>query len=62
MAQNDQDQTIRKHILYLLRGGGAHLSFDEFVNSFPADLCNRQIDGLSSTPTIWARWQQWRES
>lgn len=50
MAQNDQDQTIRKHILYLLRGGGAHLSFDDFVNSFPADLCNRQIDGLPYTP------------
>ena len=50
MAKNDKDETLRKHVLYLLRGGGAHLSFDDFVSSFPADLCNRQIDGLPYTP------------
>ena len=48
MAKNDE--SLRKHVLYLLRGGGAHLSFDEFVNGFPADLCSRQIDGLPYTP------------
>lgn len=50
MSQNHSDDSLRKHVLYLLRGGGAHLSFDEFVQSFPADLCNRQIDGLPYTP------------
>lgn len=50
MTQDNQDESIRKHVLYLLRGGGAHLSFDDFVNSFPPDLCNRQIDGLPYTP------------
>lgn len=50
MAQNDKDEAIRKHVLYLLRGGGAHLSFDDFVNSFPADLCNRGVEGLPYTP------------
>jgi hypothetical protein len=50
MAQDQRDESIRKHVLYLLRGGGAHLSFDDFVNSFPADLCNRQIEGLPYTP------------
>ena len=50
MPTNHQDQTIRKHILYLLREGGAHISFGDFVNSFPADLCNRQIEGLPYTP------------
>ena len=50
MAQNQSDDSLRKHVLYLLRGGGAHLSFDDFVNSFPADLCNRQIEGLPYTP------------
>ena len=49
MAQDQQDESLRKHVLYLLRGGGAHLSFDDFVNSFPADLCNRQIEGLPYT-------------
>jgi DinB family protein len=50
MSASNQDASIRKHLLYLLRGGGAHQSFDDFVSSFPADLCNRQIDGLPYTP------------
>jgi hypothetical protein len=49
MAQEQRDESLRKHVLYLLRGGGAHLSFDDFVNSFPADLCNRQVEGLPYT-------------
>ena len=50
MAHNNQDDSLRKHVLYLLRGGGAHLSFDDFVNNFPPDLCNRQVEGLPYTP------------
>lgn len=50
MAKDDSDESVRKHVLYLLRGGGAHQSFDDFVDSFPADLCNRQIHGLPYTP------------
>ena len=50
MSQIHSDDSLRKHVLYLLRGGGAHLSFDDFVKSFPADLCNRQIEGLPYTP------------
>jgi uncharacterized damage-inducible protein DinB len=49
MAQSQEDTSLRKHVLYLLRGGGAHLSFDDFVNSFPPDLCNRQIQSLPYT-------------
>jgi hypothetical protein len=49
MSQNQQDDSVRKHVLYLLRGGGAHLSFEDFVGSFPADLCNRQVEGLPYT-------------
>ena len=48
MAQQE-DASLRKHLLYLLRGGGAHLSFDDLVNSFPPDLCNRRIEGLPYT-------------
>jgi hypothetical protein len=47
---DQRDESIRKHVLYLLRGGGAHLSFEDFVGSFPPDLCNRKIDGLPYTP------------
>jgi hypothetical protein len=50
MSQNRADDSLRKHVLYLLRGGGAHQSFDDFINSFPPDLCNRQIEGLPYTP------------
>ena len=50
MAQTDDHDSIRKHVLYLLRGGGAHQSFDDLVGSFPADLCNRRIEGLPYTP------------
>lgn len=50
MAQHDNDNAVRKHVLFLLRGGGAHQSFDDLVGSFPADLCNRRIEGLPYTP------------
>lgn len=50
MNENNKDDSIRKHVLYLLRVGGAHVSFDDFVASFPPDLCNRQIEGLPYTP------------
>jgi len=49
MTQDERDDSLRKHVLYLLRGGGAHLSFDDFISSFPADLCNRKVDGLPYT-------------
>ena len=50
MNETNRDDSIRKHVRYLLRGGSAHLSFDDFAASFPPDLCNRQIEGLPYTP------------
>jgi hypothetical protein len=44
------DDSVRKHVLSLLRGSSAHISFDDFISGFPADLCNRHIDGLPYTP------------
>ena len=32
------DQSLREHLLYLLRGGGAHLDFEKAVAGLPADL------------------------
>jgi hypothetical protein len=46
----DQDKSLRDHLLFLLRGGGAHLGVDDFVADFPAELCGRKIDGLPYTP------------
>jgi hypothetical protein len=45
-----EDDSVRKHVLALLRGSSAHISFDDFISGFPADLCNRHIDGLPYTP------------
>lgn len=50
MAQNEQDDSVRQHVLYLLGGGGAHQSFDDFVADFPAESCGRRIEGLPYTP------------
>jgi len=50
MTQNENDASVRKHVLRLLRGGSAHVTFDDLVGSFSADLCNRQIEGLPYTP------------
>jgi len=41
---------LRDHVLYLLQGGGAHLSFENLVKDFPPELCNQQISGLPYTP------------
>ena len=46
----DQDKSLRDHLLFLLRGGGAHMAFDDFVADFPVELCRRKIDGLPYTP------------
>lgn len=49
MAETDNDDSLRKHVLDLLRDGNAHLAFDDLVNSFPGDLCSRRIDGVPYT-------------
>ena len=46
---NNNDKSLRDQLLYLIRGGGAHLSFDDFVADFPARSCNRKIEGLPYT-------------
>src|SRR5918996_181465 len=47
---DDHTDSLRKHVLYLLRDGGAHLSFDDFVSRFPPDLCDRHVEGLPYPP------------
>jgi hypothetical protein len=42
----DNEQSLREHLLYLLRGGGAHMSFDHFIDDFPAELCAEEVPGL----------------
>jgi len=50
MLAAEADQSLREHVLYLLRGGGAHITFDDFIRNFPAELCDQQIHNLPYTP------------
>lgn len=45
------DSSLRKHLVYLLNGGGAHLSFDEGVKRFPPAL--RGIKAAGTPHTAW---------
>jgi hypothetical protein len=46
---DDHDYSLRDHLLSLLSGGNAHITFDDFVKDFPADKCGERIDGLPYT-------------
>jgi len=35
---NNHDQSLRKHLLYLLAGGGAHANFEDVVKALPPKL------------------------
>ncbi len=44
-----RDEEVRKHTLYLLRGGGAHVHFDEVIAGFPVHLRNKEAYDLPYT-------------
>ena len=44
------DQSLRDHLLYLLRGGGAHLSFDAAIAGIPEEMRGARVDGVPHTP------------
>ena len=46
----DRDGALREHVLYLLRGGGAHLDFESAVADFPPELVNERAEGVPYTP------------
>ena len=45
----DADKIVREHLLYVLGGGGAHLSFDEVVKRFPSRLRGKRVKGAAHT-------------
>lgn len=47
---SDNDQSLRDHLLSLLNGKNAHISFEDFVASFPLETCGQKIEGLPYTP------------
>ena len=45
-----QDEVIREQLITLLRGGNAHIGFDQAVADFPMDKINAQPPDLPYTP------------
>ena len=43
------DKSLREHLLYLLRGGGAHLHFDAAVADLPPKLRGARASGVPHT-------------
>jgi hypothetical protein len=44
------DRALRDHLLYLLRGGGAHLDFEAAIADLPLNLRGGKLPGLPHTP------------
>jgi hypothetical protein len=47
--QTIPDKALRDHVLYVLRGEGAHIAFDDFVADFPTVKCGERVEGLPYT-------------
>jgi hypothetical protein len=46
----NHDKALREHLLYLLRDGGAHLSFDAAIADLPVALRGARVPGVPHTP------------
>src|SRR5205807_6373196 len=46
----DQLAALRDHLLYLLRGGGAHLDFEAAIADLPVNLRGAKPAGIPHTP------------
>ena len=44
------DKSLRDHVLYLLKGGGAHLNFDAAIAGLPVELRGSKVQGSPHTP------------
>ena len=49
MNQSVANQSLREHVLYVLRGEGAHITFDDCVADFPIARCGESVPGLPYT-------------
>jgi len=48
--EDHHDQSLRKHLLDLLGGGGAHAKFDDVIDDFPSHLRGAKPAGLPHSP------------
>jgi hypothetical protein len=47
---HDPHKSLREHLLYLLRGGGAHVQFDNAIRDIPPNLRGRTVSPVPHTP------------
>jgi uncharacterized damage-inducible protein DinB len=47
---NAEQTALREHVLYLLKGGGAHLDFEKAITGLPAKLRGAKPEGVPHTP------------
>ena len=47
---DDNDKAVREHVLYLLKGGGAHLNFEQAVADLPEGLRGAKVQDAPHTP------------
>jgi hypothetical protein len=46
---NKNEQSLREHLVSLLRGANAHISLEDFVAGFPTERCGDNVEGLPYT-------------
>jgi hypothetical protein len=44
------DKALREQLVYLLRGGGAHVDFESVIADFSVELINRKAEHIPYTP------------
>src|SRR5215472_505616 len=49
MPQPNPDKSLRDHVIYLLKGEGAHAKFEAVVADFPAELRGKKVPKLPHT-------------
>lgn len=47
--EKNHDKSLREHLLYLLRGGGAHLDFEALISDLPFEVVNRKVEHIPYT-------------
>jgi hypothetical protein len=49
MKSKTEDRALREHVVYLLRGGGAHVDFEHAIRGLPKHLRGKRAAGLAFT-------------
>jgi hypothetical protein len=48
--KQDSNASLREHLLYLLRAGGAHLDFEQAIAGLPPELRGGKVKNVPHTP------------